>query len=834
MTNKYTQYSDRIHHSIINEIIYVINVGKYFGLSHSLLQKLFIQHGSSKFEKRQLKQAFNEMCKDEYYRHFKIEEFNLELIHSTPLYQRLINESLWNDSILIDALTNSSFGQNMSFTDKKIFCCESLTMLLFAFTSLSRIFGNYRLIEFSSIYPHYLTVIFDEASHNQDIFAENTSDPNFICNYQTATAVASIIMNSVRDSWIYDYIIGLSAESIIATTMLPDDENTYIDLDDLTNTDISCVQSIFSCLVQMLSLMLHDKISMQYFGNLPYYMLSSCQTIAQVPMTRLVVENFGKMFWRDLPFITNTESFIKNNSDEFAIQDGKITYIKDDLYNSSVSPSLVLEKWIYAAGNETKFERVYDPLPMCDKLHTSDVNDYIAYTVTDLNTDDSYKHVIKTIIDNYNNASFTINKLLDIPSFSGQFKFTDTVDDLISSKQYKMYENIVEYKLSTELGPNIVLRSIKALDKIQKQIILAKLNYITFLRYNCNLSDAHKILYEEHIKTICVLLNLDINEVSGMIDSLCVDRIKAYTALEYNALLIAACEVYRHIHSVIFIHNVCFNTHSTIIEAIDAVKNQLTKNNTQLTQSLTDTQEKLAMYTDKYKKCKAENTTLKTQLVKKTKDYDKALIAANKITDLEQQIKQLKQENEQLKQEPDRLNQIIAKQKSHINNVELKQTTQDQYEQRIRKLEEELSRQERLWKSVEEDDVVDVELTNEEKYILSHLKLDMTVLECESTKRLQKTIMTNSKFNFIPRAKSETTQVNFSQNADIYLLATDVLSHKDANRWQQALRTKSFRCVYSATNGYQTLCRTILKKYYSMVSQNLITPIEIPDDINSI
>ena len=106
----------------------------------------------------------------------------------------------------------------------------------------------------------------------------------------------------------------------------------------------------------------------------------------------------------------------------------------------------------------------------------------------------------------------------------------------------------------------------------------------------------------------------------------------------------------------------------------------------------------------------------------------------------------------------------------------------------------------------------------------------MTVLDCESTKRLQKTIMTNSRFNFIPRNKSENNQISFSQNADIYLLATDVLGHKDSTKWQQALKSKSFRCVYSSTNGFQTLCRTILKKYYSMVNQNLIEPIEIPSN----
>ncbi len=261
-----------------------------------------------------------------------------------------------------------------------------------------------------------------------------------------------------------------------------------------------------------------------------------------------------------------------------------------------------------------------------------------------------------------------------------------------------------------------------------------------------------------------------------------------------------------------------------------SIKDNLNKDNIHFNQTIKELQNNLDGLNDKYKKCKSENNSLKNQLIEKTKEYNKTVSYSSKISELENQIKMLRQENESLKQEPTKLNTIIAKQKSHIDSIESKQFNQEQYEQRIKQLEEELARQERLWQSAEEENDVDVDLTEEEKYILSHLRLDMTVLDCESTKRLQKTIMTNSRFNFIPRNKSENNQISFSQNADIYLLATDVLGHKDSIKWQQALKSKSFRCVYSSTNGFQTLCRTILKKYYSMVNQNLIEPIEIPSN----
>lgn len=835
------QYEDRLFKSMANEYIYFSNIGKYFGLSHAFLQKIFGEMGSSKLEKKQLKQVFNYLSQNGYYEKFNKEEYDINLIHSTPLYKRLINEKFWQQSTLNRVLDESDFGRGMSYADKKIFCCESLTMLLYAFTSMSLLFCNFRLAEVLTVFPHYIASIFNEVSHNnKDALNPDNKDPNTISDYQTSTAIASILMHVVRDTWIYDYIVGVSAETILSVNNFPKgNESTNEIINDLNSNDVDCLNIIFSSLTQMLSLMLHDKKAMVYFGNLPYHMLNSTQNMPSIIISKFILENFGKMFWHSDERITNLETFTKEVSDEFAVKDGKIVYIGADIYDENHVAFLALEKWIYATNEITKFEEVYNPEPMLSQLRTTDASVYISYVLTNLNSgivkNNCIIFTVGNVLDNYKNTNYVIEKSLNIPLFSKRFEFVNTVSSLIDSKQLKIVNNIIDYKINTEMAPNKLIRATKGLDLFSKNMVVTNIGYLTFMRYTSNIAEEYQSVYNANLANLSEFISIDAKDLRNSVEELCVDRIEAYTALECNMFLITS-EEFRGLHTTLFINAISTNSYRVLIDGISSMAAQLAKNNTQLNQSLEDVRNRLDMYTDKYKKSKSENNKLSKQLSDKTKEHEKAINSLTKVPEVKElnaQIAKLQKEIELLKQEPEKLNQTIAKQKAHIESLKSKQSTQEQYEQRIRKLEEEAARQERLWQSVEEDNT-DVELTNEEKYILSHLRLDMTVLECESTKRLQKTIMTNSKFNFIPRCKNESTQINFSQNADIYLLATDVLSHSDARQWQQALKTKTFRCVYSPTNGFQTLCRTILDKYYAMVKQHQINPLEIPADLDTI
>ena len=834
MKSNLTNYKqeERIYNSITNEFNYVFNMGKYFGLSQSSLQKSFSEIGSNKFEKKKLKQVFTQMSKNSYYDQFDKDSFDESLLHSTPLYKRLTKESFWVNSMLVEALSVINFGNNISLIDKTHFCCEALTMLLYSFTSMSLLFYNYRLFEFFNTLPYYTTVIFKEVSSTNDIFKAACKNSNSIyIEYQNSTTLAGILLSVIRNTWLYDYIVAISMNAIITNNCFPNGE---IPKDDIINynTDINTdlIQIIFSGLNQILSLMLHDKTSMTYFGNLPYYLLNTSSNIKYANISRIILENFGKMFWRTNSSITDTNSFIKEFSSEFTMSDDKITYIGEDIYNENKVILLPLEKWIYATNTISTFDPVFNPDEMLAKLHTNDLGEYISYVFTDLNIrSEDNKNVIFTIgkiIDNYKNATYVIDKSLSIDNFSNKFKISSS-KELYESKQYQLYKDIISYKSKYDLGPNLLIRKINSLnDKLIKGVALNILDNLTYIRYTDNVINSAFI---DNISRLASLIELDINEIKLYAIQLCEEIIKAYTALECNIYL-NICNSYRESNGSLFANDSSITFYRIYIETMLSIKDNLNKDNIHFNQTIKELQNNLDGLNDKYKKCKSENNSLKNQLIEKTKEYNKTVSYSSKISELENQIKMLRQENESLKQEPTKLNTIIAKQKSHIDSIESKQFNQEQYEQRIKQLEEELARQERLWQSAEEENDVDVDLTEEEKYILSHLRLDMTVLDCESTKRLQKTIMTNSRFNFIPRNKSENNQISFSQNADIYLLATDVLGHKDSIKWQQALKSKSFRCVYSSTNGFQTLCRTILKKYYSMVNQNLIEPIEIPSN----
>ena len=799
------QNDNKLSRGKANELSYFANIGKYLGLDTNALREVFIDPDMPKSERKKLKSEFNSIINTDYFRGFTMKEFDINNIYCTPIFKRLMNEDFWNNEFFQKYVDAKRFNPEYSKEDRKVIICESIVMLLYSYTSLSALFPDSVLLNFLTHYYDWLNYFFKEIAKTNNIFSDEL-DGISLC-YQDAVSLASEILNITRDTWIYDYIIGLSARAIISKNEYPHEPElpTYM-VDRLCCDNSNDINTIFSTLTLMLALMLHDKKSTVYIGNLPYHILTDNSNIPFSVITRVVFENFGKMFWHE----EDTDNLIPFTKSK-----------------SNCNP----EEWIYATNTVEKFEEVFNAYALLEKLNTEDLSDYIAYTITDLNTGIKEGNIYCTfkldeVIDNYNKNDYLITKLLNLAPFHEKFI---KEYEVFTSKHYKCFSDIVDYFLEYCPNNTVLYRKLESMPEEKQIEACAKLIGITMVGYSRyvdkeakeNYDKAVNIYITEHLKL--KLTNLAIKQINDLTD----DRIAAYYALTTN-IFINMAENFRNLPYLIFINSTQANTIRTFTNGYIHVMNtcrKLLKQSNIDNKNLTDENEDIKA---KNKQLKSDFNKLKSELHNKTKECDKLQTALEKSAqdiELAKQVELLKSENKKLKDETNKLNQTIDRQKTHIENIEIKQNNNQQYEQRIRQLEEENAEQGKLIKLYEEDED-SKELNEEEKYILANLHVDFTVLDCESTKRLQRTIMTNSTFNFVPRARGETVKMNLAANADIYVLATDRLSHSDSNRWRSQLSNKSFRCAYSPTCGFNRLCRIVLDKYYQMVEQKQIEPIK--------